>query len=72
MTLEEIRNTLEDVRYQSLRTRKVQWYDFKHDNGIHAVTVECWDGRTFHVKCVTTNDILVAVDEVLQELAKCL
>ena len=69
MTLEEIRNTLEDIRYQSLRTGKVQWYDFKHDSGTHAVTVECWDGRTFHIGCVSTNDILVAVDEVLQEMA---
>lgn len=69
MTLEEIRNTLEDVRYQSLRSGKMQSYEFKHDSGTHAITAECWDGRTFHIGCVTTNDILVAVDEVLQEVA---
>ena len=69
MKLEEIRNTLEDVRYQSLRTGKMQSYEFKHDSGTHAITAECWDGRIFHIGCVTTNDILVAVDEVLQEVA---
>lgn len=69
MTFEEIRNTLEDVRYQSLRTGRMQWYGFKHDNGTHAVTVECWNGRTFYIGCVSTNDILAAVGEVLQEIA---
>lgn len=69
MDIEEIRNTLEEVRYQSLRTGKMQFYDFKHDSGTYAVTAECCNGRTFHIGCVSTNDILVAIDEVLQELA---